>query len=120
MKFSILAFGSVREIIDGNQSLECEVNGPDITVHELAKTIFKTYPKLQPLQDSLLFCVNFEYVTSHSDMVISSDDEIALIAPIRWTSFTMHFVMLFLMFVLFFAAAVVSVFDHKNPGFLLY
>lgn len=77
MKYKINLFGITRDIV-GGQTMEVEMSLPADVQAILAK--LKTdYPTLNDIK-SLLVAVNSEY--AESDLILSENDEIALIPPV--------------------------------------
>jgi molybdopterin converting factor subunit 1 len=77
MKYKINLFGITRDIVGGNiTEIEMSQSADVQTVLSKLKT---NYPKLKDIK-SLLVAVNSEY--AESDLVLSENDEIALIPPV--------------------------------------
>ncbi len=77
MKYKINLFGITRDIV-GSNITEIEMNQSANVLGILSK--LKTdYPKLQAIK-SLMVAVNSEY--AESDLLLSENDEIALIPPV--------------------------------------
>ncbi len=75
---SIKLFGSLRQAM---RSEEITVNiDNEITVSQMKKIVFETFPNLKKLNISFLVAVNHKYATD-SD-VIGTKDEVALIPPV--------------------------------------
>ena len=77
MKIKILAFGIVKDIINGS-FLELKI--PEgATVGQLQQLLFERYPAFGGL-NTLAIAVNNEY--AGSDVIIKESDEIVLIPPV--------------------------------------
>jgi molybdopterin converting factor subunit 1 len=77
MKYKINLFGITRDIVGGNIT---EIEMSQLTdVQTVLSKLKMTYPKLKDIK-SLLVAVNSEY--AESDLVLSENDEIALIPPV--------------------------------------
>ncbi len=75
---SIKLFASLRQAM---RSEEITVNiDNEITVSQMKKIVFETFPNLKKLNIPFLVAVNHKYVTD-SD-VIGTKDEVALIPPV--------------------------------------
>ncbi len=75
---SIKLFASLRQVM---RSEEITVNiDNEITVSQMKKIVFETFPNLKKLNISFLVAVNHKYSTD-SD-VIGTKDEVALIPPV--------------------------------------
>lgn len=77
MKTTILAFGIAKEIFNGS-SKDIELKD-GITLPELKSKLEADYPALKKLR-SYLVAVNDEYATD--DLVLTVNDEIAIIPPV--------------------------------------
>lgn len=77
MKYKINLFGITRDIV-GNNITEVEVSQP-ADVQVVLGELKTNYPKLKDIK-SLLVAVNSEY--AESDLILSENDEIALIPPV--------------------------------------
>lgn len=77
MKYKINLFGITRDIVGGT-STEIEM-GQVSDVQTVLSKLKADFPKLKEIK-SLLFAVNSEY--AESDLVLSENDEIALIPPV--------------------------------------
>ena len=77
MKYKINLFGVTRDIIGGSIT-EVEMSQSADVLAILSK-LKADYPKLQAIK-SLLVAVNSEY--AESNLVVSENDEIALIPPV--------------------------------------
>jgi molybdopterin converting factor subunit 1 len=77
MKYRINLFGITRDIVGGNIT-EIEIS-QSADVQTVLNQLKKTYPKLKDIK-SLLVAVNSEY--ADSDLILSENDEIALIPPV--------------------------------------
>lgn len=77
MKFTILAFGFVKEIFSGN-SIEIELPEGSTTA-SLKALLNSQYPALQQLV-TYMIAVNSEY--SPDNRIINEGDEIAIIPPV--------------------------------------
>jgi molybdopterin converting factor subunit 1 len=77
MKYKINLFGITRDIV-GNNITEIEMS-QSADVQTVLSKLKMTYPKLKDIK-SLLVAVNSEY--AESDLVLSENDEIALIPPV--------------------------------------
>ena len=75
---SIKLFASLRQVM---RSEEITVNiDNEITVSQMKKIVFETFPNLKKLNISVWGAVNHKYATE-SD-VIGTQDEVALIPPV--------------------------------------
>jgi molybdopterin synthase sulfur carrier subunit len=77
MKYKINLFGITRDIV-GSNFTELEF-GQSADVQSILSKLKINYPKLNDIK-SLLVAVNSEY--AESDLVLSENDEIALIPPV--------------------------------------
>ena len=77
MKYKINLFGVTRDIV-GSNITEIEMSQSADVLGILSK-LKADYPKLQAIK-SLLVAVNSEY--AESNLVVSENDEIALIPPV--------------------------------------
>ena len=77
MKYKINLFGITRDIVGGNTA-EIETS-QSADVQAVLGQLKINYPKLKDIK-SLLVAVNSEY--AESDLVLSENDEIALIPPV--------------------------------------
>jgi molybdopterin converting factor subunit 1 len=77
MKYKINLFGITRDVVGGNVT-EIEL-GQSADVQTVLDQLKTNYPKLNEIK-SLLVAVNSEY--AESDLVLSENDEIALIPPV--------------------------------------
>jgi molybdopterin converting factor subunit 1 len=77
MKYKINLFGITRDIV-GRISTEIEMSQSS-DVQTVLGELKNNYPKLKDIK-SLLVAVNSEY--AESDLVLSENDEIALIPPV--------------------------------------
>lgn len=77
MKYKINLFGITRDIV-GNNTTEIEMS-QSADVQAVLGQLKINYPKLTDIK-SLLVAVNSEY--AESDLILSENDEIALIPPV--------------------------------------
>ena len=77
MKYTINLFGITRDIV-GSNITEIETN-QSADVQAVLGVLKTKYPKLKDIK-SLLVAVNSEY--AESDLMVSENDEIALIPPV--------------------------------------
>ena len=77
MNVDILLFGITKDLV-GKQKLQLKLPG-SITIADFKKLLLEKYPELIEL-NSLAIAVNSEYTTD--DVLIHSNDEIALIPPV--------------------------------------
>ena len=77
MKYKINLFGITRDIV-GNNTTEIEMS-QSADVQAVLGQLKINYPKLTDIK-SLLVAVNSEY--AGSDLILSENDEIALIPPV--------------------------------------
>jgi molybdopterin converting factor subunit 1 len=77
MKYKINLFGITRDIVGGNIT-EIELS-KSADVQAVLSKLKTNYPKLKDIK-SLLVAVNSEY--AESNLVLSENDEIALIPPV--------------------------------------
>jgi molybdopterin converting factor subunit 1 len=77
MKYKINLFGITKDIVGGNLT-EVEMS-QSADVQAILNQLKTNYPKLKDIK-SLLVAVNSEY--AESDLVLSENDEIALIPPV--------------------------------------
>ena len=75
---SVKLFASLRQAINSDEIKIDIENG--ITVSQLKKIIFETFPRLKKLNIPFFVAVNYKYATD-SD-VIDITDEVALIPPV--------------------------------------
>ena len=75
---SIKLFASIRQAMNSNKIKIDIDNG--ITVLQMKRIIFETFPNLKKLNIPFFIAVNHKYVTD-SD-VITTNDEVALIPPV--------------------------------------
>lgn len=78
MKVKLLFFASCRDII-GVKEMDYEVDGLT-TLKGLKKLLFVQYPDLKPLEKTLSFAVNTEYV--NDSVKLCCGDEVAFIPPV--------------------------------------
>lgn len=78
MKVKLLFFASCRDII-GVKEMDYEVDGLT-TLNGLKKLLFVQYPDLKPLEKTLSFAVNTEYV--NDSVKLRCGDEVAFIPPV--------------------------------------
>ncbi len=78
MKVKLLFFASCRDII-GVKEMDYEVDGLT-TLKGLKKLLFVQYPDLKPLEKTLSFAVNTEYV--NDSVKLRCGDEVAFIPPV--------------------------------------
>ena len=78
LKVKLLFFASCRDIT-GEKEMDYEVDG-QTTLKGLKKLLFVQYPDLQPLEKTLSFAVNTEYVDD--SVKLRSGDEVAFIPPV--------------------------------------
>ena len=78
MKVKLLFFASCRDII-GVKEMDYEVDGLT-TLKGLKKLLFVQYPDLKPLEKTLSFAVNTEYV--NDSVRLRCGDEVAFIPPV--------------------------------------
>ena len=57
----------------------------NFTVKDFSRKMFKKWPKLEELQQSLVFALNLEYININSDKLLNPGDELAFIPPIRFS-----------------------------------
>jgi len=75
---SIKLFASLRQAMDSD---EIKINiENEITVLQMKKIIFETYPNLKKLNIPFFVAINHKYATD--SVVIETNDEIALIPPV--------------------------------------
>ena len=75
---SIKLFASLRQAMDSD---EIKINSQnEITVLQLKKIIFETFPNLKKLNIPFFIAVNHKYATD--SVVIGTNDEVALIPPV--------------------------------------
>ena len=75
---SIKLFASLRQAMDSD---EIKINiENEITVLQMKKIIFETYPNLKKLNIPFFVAINHKYATD--SVVIGTNDEIALIPPV--------------------------------------
>jgi molybdopterin converting factor subunit 1 len=77
MKYKVNLFGITRDIVGGNIT-EIEMS-QSADVQTVLGELKNNYPRLKDIK-SLLVAVNSEY--AESDLVLSENDEIALIPPV--------------------------------------
>ena len=77
MKYKINLFGITRDIV-GSTTTEVEMS-QSADVQTILGTLKTNYPKLKDIK-SLLVAVNSEY--AELDLILSENDEIALIPPV--------------------------------------
>ena len=77
MKYKINLFGITRDIV-GSNITEIEMS-QSADVQAILGKLKNDFPKLQAIK-SLLVAVNSEY--AESDLILSENDEIALIPPV--------------------------------------
>ena len=77
MNVDVLLFGITKDIV-GKQKLHLKLP-ESITIADFKKILLENYPELIEL-NSLAIAVNSEYTTD--DVLIHSNDEIALIPPV--------------------------------------
>ena len=77
MKYKINLFGITRDIVGGKE-VEIEMSQSP-NVQAVLDKLKNTYPKLEDIK-SLLIAVNSEY--AEPNLVLSENDEIALIPPV--------------------------------------
>jgi molybdopterin converting factor subunit 1 len=77
MRYKINLFGITRDIVGGNIT-EVEMS-QSADVQTVLGELKNNYPRLKDIK-SLLVAVNSEY--AESDLVLSENDEIALIPPV--------------------------------------
>ncbi len=77
MKYKINLFGITKDIV-GSNITEIEIS-QTADVQAVLRELKNNYPKLKDIK-SLLVAVNSEY--AESDLVLSENDEIALIPPV--------------------------------------
>jgi len=75
---SIKLFASLRQAINSDEIKIDVENG--ITVSQLKKIIFETFPSLEKLNIPFIVAINHKYATD-SD-IIDTTDEVALIPPV--------------------------------------
>ncbi len=75
---SIKLFASFREAM-GSDEIRIDIDD-EITVSQMKKIVFETFPNLQKLKIPFFVAVNHKYATD-SD-VIGTKDEVALIPPV--------------------------------------
>jgi len=78
LKVKLLFFASCRDII-GVKEMDYEVDGLT-TLNGLKKLLFVQYPDLKPLEKTLSFAVNTEYV--NDSVKLRCGDEVAFIPPV--------------------------------------
>jgi len=78
LKVKLLFFASCRDII-GVKEMDYEVDGLT-TLKGLKKLLFVQYPDLKPLEKTLSFAVNTEYV--NDSVRLRCGDEVAFIPPV--------------------------------------
>jgi len=78
LKVKLLFFASCRDII-GVKEMDYEVDGLT-TLKGLKKLLFVQYPDLKPLEKTLSFAVNTEYV--NDSVKLRCGDEVAFIPPV--------------------------------------
>ncbi len=83
--FSIKLFASLRQAMNSDE-IQIDIDN-EITVLQMKKTIFETFPNLKKSNIPFFVAVNHKYVAD-SD-VITPNDEIALIPPVSggWIDF---------------------------------
>jgi len=75
---SIKLFASLRQAMDSD---EIKINiENEITVYQMKKIIFETFPNLKKLNIPFFVAINHKYATD--SVVIETNDEIALIPPV--------------------------------------
>ena len=78
IRITVFLFGQAREIADA-QSMEVTVEQP-ATVGSTFSILKSRYPKLAPMERSLMFAVNEEYAAR--DAVLNNGDEMAILPPV--------------------------------------
>jgi len=75
---SIKLFASLRQAMDSD---EIKINiDNEITVSQMKKIVFETFPNLKKLNVPFLVAVNHKF--AKDSVVISTNDEVALIPPV--------------------------------------
>jgi len=77
-KIKVLLFATLRDYV-GAKTLDMEIPA-GTTVTELKALMVKVYPKLAPVQDSMMAAINREYAPD--EQVLTIDAEIAFFPPV--------------------------------------
>jgi len=77
-KIKVLLFATLRDYV-GAKTLDMEIPA-GTTVTELKALMVKVYPKLAPVQDSMMAAINREYAPD--EQVLPIDAEIAFFPPV--------------------------------------
>ena len=77
-KIKVLLFATLRDYV-GAKTLDMEIPA-GTTVTELKAIMVKVYPKLAPVQDSMMAAINREYAPD--EQVLPIDAEIAFFPPV--------------------------------------
>jgi len=75
---SIKLFASLRQAMNSNE-IKVDIDD-EITVSQMKKIVFETFPNLKKLNIPFFVAVNHNYATD--SIVIDTNDEIALIPPV--------------------------------------
>ncbi len=78
MKVKVKFFAALRERV-GSSEITKEI-GEGSTVGELWQTLQRDYPKLAPINTTLLYAVNRDYVST--SRVLQDGDEVVFVPPV--------------------------------------
>jgi molybdopterin converting factor subunit 1 len=77
-KIKVYLFATLRDYA-GSKTIDMEIPN-DITIAGLKSLLVKTYPKLAPVQDSIMAAINREYASD--EQILPLGAEIALFPPV--------------------------------------
>jgi molybdopterin converting factor subunit 1 len=77
-KIKILLFATLRDYV-GAKTIEMEIPA-NTTITELKALLVKVYPKLAPVQESMMAAINREYAPD--EKVLPNNAEIAFFPPV--------------------------------------
>ena len=81
VQVKVLFFAKSKELTGLNQTF-LQVPSGRLNGVELLNLIIRTFPSLASLKDNLLLSVNQEYLERHQSIIVSGEEEVAVIPPI--------------------------------------